>query len=105
MASASVRSSITSCYFSIGSWLVVSVELSLPKVERAMSPSIIDPYLPLIVETLKQYPRLTAARLYAMALERGYTGGASHFRARVSQLRPRPTPDHSPSILFPVLAL
>ncbi len=68
-------------------------QAGLPKVERAMSPSIIDPYLPLIVETLEQYPRLTAARLYGMALERGYTGGASHFRARVAQLRPRPTPE------------
>ena len=68
-------------------------QAGLPKVERAMGPSIIDPYLPLIVETLEQYPRLTAARLYGMALERGYTGGVSHFRARVAQLRPRPRPE------------
>lgn len=64
-------------------------QAGLPKAERAPAPSMIDPYVPFIIETLEQYPRLTAARLYGMALERGYTGGASHFRARVAQLRPR----------------
>lgn len=64
-------------------------QAGLPKAERAPAPSMIDPYVPFIIETLGQYPRLTAARLYGMALERGYTGGASHFRARVAQLRPR----------------
>ena len=54
-------------------------------MKRAMGPSIIDPYVPFIVEALEQYPMLTAARLYAMALDRGFTGGASHFRARVAQ--------------------
>jgi transposase len=65
-------------------------QAGLPKAERAQGPSMIDPYVPFVLDTLRQYPRLTAARLYGMVLERGYTGGASHFRARVSQLRPRP---------------
>lgn len=65
-------------------------QAGLPKAERALQPSIIDPYLPFIIETLTQYPRLTAARLYGMVQERGYQGGASHFRARIAQLRPRP---------------
>jgi transposase len=65
-------------------------QAGLPKVERALQPSILDPYLPFLIETLGQYPRLTAARLYAMVQVRGYTGGPSHFRARVAQLRPRP---------------
>ena len=64
-------------------------QAGLPKAERAPAPSMIDPYVPFILETLRQYSRLTAARLYSMVLERGYTGGASHFRARVAQLRPR----------------
>ncbi len=64
-------------------------QAGLPKVERAMSVSILDPYLPFVVETLTQYPKLTAARLYGMVVERGYTGGPSHFRARIAELRPR----------------
>lgn len=61
----------------------------LPKVERTQHRSIVDPYHPMIIETLAQYPQLTAARLYAMAQVRGYSGGASQFRAHVAQLRPR----------------
>jgi transposase len=68
-------------------------QAGLPKIERTISPSIIDPYVPFMMKTLEQYPTLTAARLYDMALERGYTGGVSHFRARVAQLRPRPAPE------------
>jgi transposase len=62
----------------------------MPKAERTRRPSIADPYTPFILETLAHYPRLTAARLYAMVVERGFTGGPSHFRAHVAQLRPRP---------------
>jgi transposase len=68
-------------------------QAGLPKIERATGPSIIDPYVPFMIKTLAQYPTLTAARLYDMALERGYAGGVSHFRARVAQLRPRPIPE------------
>lgn len=64
-------------------------QAGMPKAERTRQASIIDPYTPFILETLAQYPRLTAARLYAMAIERGFTGGESHFRAHVAQLRPR----------------
>ena len=59
------------------------------KAERARQASIIDPYRPFIIETLDKYPKLTAARLYAMVQQRGYPGGPSHFRAHVAQLRPR----------------
>ena len=61
----------------------------LPKADRARRPSIVDPYHPLIIETLAQYPTLSAARLLGMAQARGYAGGASQFRAHVAQLRPR----------------
>jgi transposase len=64
-------------------------QAGMPKAERARRPSLLDPYTPFLIETLAQYPKLTAARLYAMARERGYTGGPSHFRAFVAQLRPR----------------
>jgi len=65
----------------------------LPKVERSARPSMIDPYLPFIVETLNEFPTLTAARLYEMAKQRGYPGGPSQFRQRISQLRPRKQPE------------
>ncbi len=64
-------------------------QAGMPKAERAQRGSIIDPYLPFITETLAQYPKLTATRLYAMAQQRGYPGGPSQFRSRVAQLRPR----------------
>jgi transposase len=57
---------------------------------RAHRPSIADPYVVLILETLAQYPKLPASRLYAMAKERGYRGGPDHFRRVVGRHRPRP---------------
>jgi len=68
-------------------------QAGLPKVERSPRPSIIDPYLPFIVETLREFPTLTATRLYEMARQRGFTGGPSQFRQRISQLRPRKQPE------------
>jgi transposase len=53
-------------------------------------PSIADPFVPLIVETLAKYPRLTASRLFGMAHARGYRGSEDHFRAVVARHRPRP---------------
>jgi transposase len=64
-------------------------QAGMPKAERARQASIVDPYIPFILDTLAQYPRLTAARLYAMVVERGFRGGPSHFRAHIAQLRPR----------------
>jgi len=64
-------------------------QAGMPKAERARQVSIIDPYLPFIIETLEQYPTLTATRLYTMVQQRGYPGGPSHFRSHVAQLRPR----------------
>lgn len=56
----------------------------------AMRPSITDPYLPFMLETLEKYPRLGASRLYEMARARGYPGRPDHFRHIVSRIRPRP---------------
>jgi transposase len=71
----------------------VLAQAGLPKVERSPRSSIIDPYLPFIIETLKAFPTLTAVRLYEMAKQRGYPGGPSQFRQRISQLRPRKQPE------------
>ena len=68
-------------------------QAGMPKAERARRVSIIDPYLPFIIETLAQYPKLTATRLYHMVQQRGYPGGPSHFRSQVAQLRPRKPPE------------
>jgi len=51
--------------------------------------SKIEPYVAFIQTTLEQYPKLTAARLYEMVRERGYTGGPDHFRHLVALRRPR----------------
>ena len=71
----------------------VIAQAGIPKPERSRQPSIIDPFLPFMVQTLAQYPDLTAARLYQMAVERGYPGGPSHFRDHVAQLRPKKLPE------------
>jgi len=68
-------------------------QAGMPKVERSPRASIIDPYLPFIIETLESFPTLTAARLYDMVKQRGYPGGPSLFRQRISQLRPRKQPE------------
>lgn len=60
---------------------------------EAPRPSMADPFIPFIVETLKRYPRLTATRLHQMVRERGYPGGVDHFRDIVSRYRPRPEPE------------
>ena len=71
----------------------VLCQAGMPTVERAARPSIIDPYVPFILETLRQYPRLTATRLFHMVRARGYAGAESHFRARIAGLRPRRQPE------------
>jgi transposase len=57
---------------------------------RFLRPTILDPYLPFIEETLRRFPKLRASRLYDMCVTRGYSGCASHFRQRIAELRPRP---------------
>lgn len=51
--------------------------------------SIVDPYLDFIGLTLERYPRLSAARLFAMVQGRGYGGGPDHFRSVIARMRPR----------------
>ncbi len=55
-------------------------------------PSMLDPYLPFIRDTLVQYPRLRATRLFEMVRARGYTGSVVQLRRVVHTLRPAPTP-------------
>jgi transposase len=55
----------------------------------APRPSMVDPYVPFIVEQLAKYPRLRASRLFTMIKERGYPGGPDHLRRIVGRMRPR----------------
>jgi transposase len=68
----------------------VLTQAGLPKAERTRGPSLVDDFVPFLVETLGSYPKLTASRLYAMVKERGYKGGPDHFRHLVAHYRPRP---------------
>jgi transposase len=68
----------------------VLTQAGLPTLHRIDRPSVIDPYLPFIRETLTQFPRLRASRLYAMVKDRGYPGRPDHFRHLIARHRPRP---------------
>jgi hypothetical protein len=46
--------------------------------------------LPFIEQTLRQFPNLSASRLYAMVVERGYGGRPDHFRHVIARHRPSP---------------
>lgn len=65
----------------------------MPRPTRTKTATMIDPFVPFILETMNKYPKLSAARLFVMAQERGYPGGPSMFRQRISELRPKPTPE------------
>jgi len=57
-----------------------------PRQDRAQRKT--DPYLEFIQQTLKQYPRLRATRIFHMIRDRGYEGGSSQLRRLVASLRP-----------------
>jgi transposase len=65
-------------------------QAGLPRLGASLRPSAVDPYLPFIHQTLEQFPGLTASRLHAMVVERGYRGSPDHFRHLVALHRPRP---------------
>jgi transposase len=51
----------------------------------------LDPYLPFVRDTLAQYPRLRATRLFDMVKGRGYTGSVVQLRRAVRLIRPAAT--------------
>lgn len=57
--------------------------------EHAQRPSVVDPYLAFIRQTLDQHPRLLATRIYQMVHDRGYTGSIVQLRRTVARLRPQ----------------
>ena len=53
--------------------------------------SKLDPFIPFIRQTLEDYPKLPASRLYEMVCGRGYQGRSqSHFRHVIAPMRPKP---------------
>lgn len=65
-------------------------QAGIPKSQFIKKELLITPYLSFIMDTLKTYPNLTAARLYEMVKSRGYTGSLRHFRHLISLYRPAP---------------
>jgi hypothetical protein len=51
----------------------------------------LDPYLPFMRDTLAQYPRLRATRVFEMVKARGYTGSVVQLRRAVRLIRPLAT--------------
>jgi len=52
--------------------------------------TLVEPFLPFILETLTKYPDIHASRVFAMIRKRGYPGTSSgHFRRIVAGLRPK----------------
>jgi len=50
--------------------------------------TLTEPYLPLIEQTLNQYPRLRGTRIFEMIRSRGYTGSVVQLRRVLRTLRP-----------------
>ncbi len=67
-----------------------AVEVERFQHAEPLRPSIVDPYLPFVRETLEQHPRLRATRLYRMIRDRGYAGSVEQLRRVVARLRPQP---------------
>lgn len=68
----------------------VLIQAGVVAAEAMSRPSIVDAFVPFIKQTLTQYPRLRASRLYTMVRERGYAGAPDYFRHIVARHRPRP---------------
>lgn len=68
----------------------VLAQAGLPALKQIHRTSAVDLYWPFILETLEQFPRLRASRLYAMVKDRGYPGRPDHFRPLIATPRPRP---------------
>jgi transposase len=56
--------------------------------DRFRPASILDPYKPFVLDTLKQHPKLRATRLFEMIEDRGYQGSVVQLRRYVRAVRP-----------------
>jgi transposase len=67
-----------------------AIEVERFQHAEPLRPSIVDPYLPFVRQTLEQYPRLRATRIHQMIRDRGYAGSVEQLRRIVARLRPQP---------------
>jgi transposase len=68
----------------------VLAQQGIPRENLVPRKSMIEPFLPFLLETLDKFPKLSATRLHEMARVRGYPGSANHFRHLIALYRPRP---------------
>jgi transposase len=66
-----------------------AIESERFKSMQPLRASVVDPYMEFLRDALERHPRLRATRLYAMALDRGYTGSVVQLRRAVGRLRPQ----------------
>src|ERR1700681_1853709 len=67
-----------------------AIEVERFQHAEPLRPSIVDPYLPFVRQTLEQYPRLRATRIHQMIRDRSYSGSVEQLRRAVARLRPQP---------------
>ena len=65
-----------------------AIEVERFRNTQPLRPSAVDPYAEFIRQTLDQYPRLRATRIYQMVRDRGYAGSVVQLRRVVARLRP-----------------
>jgi len=58
--------------------------------EPERHPLLLTPFTGFIADTLKEYPRLCAVRVFDMIVKRGYLGSQRTVRRHVAQVRPQP---------------
>lgn len=73
------------------------LEQSLEAIQARYKPrpleiTKLEPYKPMIEARLREFPRLSAVRLFAECQAAGYTGGLTQLRVFVRSLRPPPEP-------------
>jgi transposase len=64
---------------------LTSIKRVLPSLA---APLLLEPFVPIVQETLQRYPSLRATRLFDMLRARGYEGSLRTLRRRVRALRP-----------------
>ena len=74
-------------------------EALAPRPSRAPRASKVDAYQVRVAELLRQYPDITAQRVFETLREEGFTGGYTAVKKAVRRLRPPPRPE--PSLATP----
>lgn len=76
----------------------IEVERFHPKV--VFRSSQMDVFVPFIIKTLEDFPKLRSTRLFQMLQDRGYRGSVQQLRRRVRDLRPKAVRAYLPQTVF-----